>query len=64
MFCARFMLPRSPLGYVLDIEIAVGNVVPIYEKFDGCAIFLSNQTFPVTLISIGIKSFDVIIGMD
>lgn len=63
MFCARSVLPWSPLGYMLDIEIMVRNSVQVWEKFDGCFIVLSGHTFPMTLILIGINLFDVIIGM-
>lgn len=49
---------------MLDIKIVVENFVLVWEKFDGCSIVISCRTFPLTLILNGIKSFNVILGMD
>ncbi|TLX70046.1 hypothetical protein E9993_22625, partial [Labilibacter sediminis] len=63
-FCAKFVLPRSPLGFIMTIDVAVGDSITVGEKFDGCSILISDVTFPLTLIPAGINDFDVIIGMD
>lgn len=63
-FYALFVLPRSPLSSFLDKEVMVGDSVLVQEKTDRCSIVKSDHTFPLTLITIGITSFDFIIGVD
>ncbi|XP_052620961.1 uncharacterized protein LOC111893627 [Lactuca sativa] len=63
-FCAHIDIPRTPLETELEVEVATGQLVAVREKYDGCVISIGEHTFPLTLIPIGVGSFDVVIGMD
>lgn len=63
-FYAQFVIPRSHLSHMLYIEVVVQIFVLVKEKLDACSIVICSHTFSLTLILIGIKSFDVILGMD
>ncbi|GJR27309.1 hypothetical protein Tco_1103541 [Tanacetum coccineum] len=53
-------VPRSNLDTPLDMEIANGALISIREKFEECNIEIDNKSFPMTLLPIGIKGFDVV----
>ncbi|GKD23770.1 hypothetical protein Tco_1225473 [Tanacetum coccineum] len=42
------------------MEIANGALISIREKFEECNIEIDNKSFPMTLLPIGIKGFDVV----
>lgn len=63
-FYAKFDMPRSLLEPVLEVDVAVGKPITVCEKFDGCSIDNDGTVFPVSLISMSIGVFDVVIGMD
>ncbi|GJT58066.1 uncharacterized protein Tco_0993120 [Tanacetum coccineum] len=63
-FCTKFVIPRKPLEHALEIEVAVRKPIIVLEKFDNCEIEIDGNTFPLTLILMGIGGFDVVIGMD
>ena len=63
-FCSRFVLPRSPLESVLEIEVAVGKPVSVREKYDNCTVEINENVFSLTLIPMDLEGFDVVIGMD
>lgn len=64
VFCARFLILHSPLISKLDIVVAIRNFVMVQEKLDQRSIIIYGHTFYLTLILIGIKIFDVVLGMD
>ncbi|GKC95022.1 putative nucleotidyltransferase, ribonuclease H [Tanacetum coccineum] len=63
-FCTKFVIPRKPLEHALEIEVVVRKPIIVLEKFDNCEIEIDGNTFPLTLIPMGIGGFDVVIGMD
>lgn len=64
IFYAQFVIPRSLLHPLIEIEVVIRSYVLVREKFSGFFIVISSHTFPRTLILIGIKYFDVFLGMD
>ncbi|XP_024964467.1 uncharacterized protein LOC112504752 [Cynara cardunculus var. scolymus] len=63
-FCIR--LGRSPilLSQNLEVETANGDITMVRECFDNCIIEIEGQDFEVHLLPMGIREFDVVIGMD
>lgn len=39
-FCAQFVIPRSLLSPMLEIDVVVGNSILVREKFYGCLIVI------------------------
>nr|GEX39778.1 hypothetical protein [Tanacetum cinerariifolium] len=54
----------NDLGFSYEIEIASGKIVKINEVIRGCKLEIEGHTFDINLISLGHKSFDVIVRMD
>ncbi|GKD55725.1 hypothetical protein Tco_1289112 [Tanacetum coccineum] len=53
-------LPKLFLYTPLDVEIANGELISIREKFEECNIEIDDKSFPMTLLPMGIKGFDVV----
>ncbi|GJW03878.1 putative reverse transcriptase domain-containing protein [Tanacetum coccineum] len=51
-------------GFSYEIEIASGQLVEIDKVIKGCKLEIEGHVFDINLIPFGIRSFDVIIGMD
>ena len=60
-FCSCFVLPRSPLGSVLESGVAVGKPVTVREKYENCAVEINENIFPLPLIPMNLEGFDVLI---
>ncbi|GJR26556.1 putative reverse transcriptase domain-containing protein [Tanacetum coccineum] len=54
----------SDLGFIIEIEIAKGQLVEIDKVIKGCKLEIEGHIFNIDLIPFGHGSFDVIIGMD
>ncbi|XP_023762365.1 uncharacterized protein LOC111910778 [Lactuca sativa] len=63
-FCVHFDIPRNPLESALEVKVATCQLVTVRDKYDVCVISIGQHTFTLTLIPIGVSSFDVVIGMD
>ncbi|XP_024965993.1 uncharacterized protein LOC112506204 [Cynara cardunculus var. scolymus] len=49
---------------VTEVETADGNITMVRECFDNCTIEIEGQDFEVHLLPMGIREFDVVVGMD
>ena len=54
----------QPLTETFTVEMANGEKESASEVFVGCTLTLNDHSFPIDLMPVSIKSFDVIIGMD
>lgn len=63
MFSNHLAVPWSLLDHALETDVAVGKSVTVREKYDGCSIDIDDNVFPLTLIPMRLKGFDVVIGM-
>ncbi|KAL0394598.1 UNVERIFIED_CONTAM: Retrovirus-related Pol polyprotein from transposon [Sesamum latifolium] len=54
----------SPLGYNLMVYLPVGGVVVVNSVRKGSLVRIGDVTFPVDLVVMDLKEFDVILGMD
>ncbi|KAL0395017.1 UNVERIFIED_CONTAM: hypothetical protein Slati_4467900 [Sesamum latifolium] len=55
---------NSPLGYNLTVYLPVGGGVIVNSVRKGSLVRIGDVTFPVDLIVMDLKEFDVILGMD
>ena len=60
------MLNQSPhaVKELFTVEMANGKTESTNSIYLGCTLTLDNHSFPIDLMPVSIKSFDVIIGMD
>ena len=60
------MLKQQPhtLNEQFTVEMANGKTESTNSIYLGCLLTLDNHSFPIDLMPVSIKSFDVIIGMD
>ena len=54
----------QPLTETFKVEMANGKKESVNDIFIGCTLTLENHSFPIDLMPVSIKSFDVIIGTD
>ncbi|CAH1449798.1 unnamed protein product [Lactuca virosa] len=54
----------QPLIETFTVEMANGKKEITNNIFIGCTLTLNDHSFPINLMPVSIKSFDVIIGMD
>jgi len=54
----------QPLTEIFTVEMANGEKESASEVFVDCTLTLNDHSFPIDLMPVSIKSFDVIIGMD
>nr|GEU55076.1 retrovirus-related Pol polyprotein from transposon TNT 1-94 [Tanacetum cinerariifolium] len=54
----------SNLGFSSEIEIVSGQLVEINKVIQGCKLEIEGHIFDIDLISFGLESFDVIVGID
>ncbi|MFS7977455.1 putative nucleotidyltransferase, Ribonuclease H [Helianthus anomalus] len=55
---------RSYLPSSFEVEVATGRTVAVNSVLRDCTLELNNHIFPIDLIPMQLKSFDVIVGMD
>ncbi|KAI3828867.1 hypothetical protein L1987_02977 [Smallanthus sonchifolius] len=55
---------RTKLEKTFTVEVADGNTVTIDTIIYDCSLELNKHTFPINLVPMPLRSFDVIIGMD
>ena len=62
----KHLLNKSPqkLNKTLTVEMANVKTKTTNDVFLGCTLTLNNHSFRINLMSVIIRSFDVIIGMD
>ncbi|KAI3765789.1 hypothetical protein L2E82_15833 [Cichorium intybus] len=63
-FGLKFNIPLEPLDRVCEVELASGKKVGIKQVYRGCELSIDDQKFSLNLLPIGVKTFDVVIGMD
>ncbi|KAI3740651.1 hypothetical protein L2E82_31121 [Cichorium intybus] len=63
-FGLKFNVPLEPLDYVCEVELASGKKVEIKHVYRGCELSIDDKKFSLNLLPIGVKTFDVVIGMD
>ncbi|KAI3778829.1 hypothetical protein L2E82_08214 [Cichorium intybus] len=63
-FGARLKVPLELLDLVFEVEVADGKFVEVQHMYRDCELDINGKKFRLNLLPIGIKSFDVIIGMD
>ena len=63
-FCQNLTGPLATLDRIYDIEIADGSHVRVNRMYPDCSLDINGRNFPINLLPIGIKGFDVIVGMD
>ncbi|KAI3738440.1 hypothetical protein L2E82_28472 [Cichorium intybus] len=63
-FGARLNVPLELLDLVFEVEVADGKFVEVQHMYRDCELDINGKKFRLNLLPIGIKSFDVIIGMD
>ncbi|KAJ0714365.1 putative nucleotidyltransferase, Ribonuclease H [Helianthus annuus] len=59
-----FSRKRSYLPSSFEVEVATGRTVSVNSVLRDCTLELNNHIFPIDLISMQLRSFDVIVGMD
>ncbi|KAJ0476776.1 putative nucleotidyltransferase, Ribonuclease H [Helianthus annuus] len=59
-----FSRKRSYLPSSFEVEVATGRTVTVNSVLRDCTLELNNHIFPIDLISMQLRSFDVIVGMD
>nr|GEV21258.1 putative reverse transcriptase domain-containing protein [Tanacetum cinerariifolium] len=63
-FIPMLDIEPNDLGFSYEIEIANEQLVEIDKVIQGCKLEIKDHVFEINLIPFGIRSFDVIIGMD
>ncbi|KAI3749597.1 hypothetical protein L2E82_20211 [Cichorium intybus] len=63
-FGLKLNVPLEPLDYVCEVELASGKKVEIKHVYRGCELSIDYKKFSLNLLSIGVKTFDIVIGMD
>ncbi|KAI3739234.1 hypothetical protein L2E82_29633 [Cichorium intybus] len=63
-FCKRLNIPMKPLDDTCIIEVANGELVTVRHVYEKCPIEINGRILKADLLPIGIKGFDIVIGMD
>ena len=62
----KHLLNPNPqkLNKTYTVEMANGKTESTNDVYVGCTLMLNNHSFPISLMHVNIRSFDVIVGMD
>ncbi|KAI3764654.1 hypothetical protein L2E82_14665 [Cichorium intybus] len=63
-FRKRLNIPMKPLDDTCVIEVANGELVTVRHVYEKCPIEINGRILKADLLPIGIKGFDIVIGMD
>ncbi|KAI3724050.1 hypothetical protein L2E82_35815 [Cichorium intybus] len=63
-FRKRLNIPMKPLDDTCVIEVANGELVTVRHVYEKCPIEINGRILKADLLPIGIKGFNIVIGMD
>ena len=63
-FCKKLDGALATLRNPYMIELADGRVVPVNQLYTNCDVEVDWRHFPIDLLLIGFKGFDIVVGMD
>ncbi|KAI3720763.1 hypothetical protein L2E82_31756 [Cichorium intybus] len=63
-FGARLRVPLELLDMIFEVEMADGKFFEVQHMYRDCELDINGKKFRLNLFPIGIKSFNMIIGMD
>ncbi|KAI3788522.1 hypothetical protein L2E82_01291 [Cichorium intybus] len=63
-FSKRLNTPMKPLDDTCVIEVANGELVSVRHVYEECPVEINGRILKANLLPIGIKGFDIVIGMD
>ncbi|KAI3779510.1 hypothetical protein L2E82_09231 [Cichorium intybus] len=63
-FHKHLNIPMKPLDDTCVIEVANGELVTVCHVYEKCPIEINGRILKADLLPIGIKGFDIVIGMD
>ncbi|KAL4571465.1 hypothetical protein LXL04_018225 [Taraxacum kok-saghyz] len=63
-FCKKLDGPLVTLRNPYMIEIADGRVIIVNQLYPNCDVEVDGWHFPIDLLVIGIRGFDIVVGMD
>ncbi|KAI3707652.1 hypothetical protein L6452_26279 [Arctium lappa] len=63
-FCQKLSVPTSSLENAIVVELADGDQVVVRDVLKDCKLEIEGKEFPVNLMPMVIRGFDVVIGMD
>ncbi|KAI3709136.1 hypothetical protein L2E82_38895 [Cichorium intybus] len=63
-FGLKLNVPLESLDTLYEVEIASGKFVEVGHMYRNCELSINDRKFSLNLLPIGVKYFDIVIGMD
>ncbi|KAI3701001.1 hypothetical protein L2E82_45642 [Cichorium intybus] len=63
-FGLKLNVPLESLDTLYEVEIASGKFVEVGHMYRNCELIIDDRKFSLNLLPIGVKFFDIVIGMD